>query len=89
MPHDPPPRECAAIGCERTIETRYIMCRDHWAKVPRALQTAIHEACRPGSGGDLRASRRWVEAVADAVEDVARSEGRPPANRFRKALGRR
>lgn len=49
----------------------------------------IRRSCRrlrPGSAGADRPTRAWISAVARAVEILAESEGRPPANRFSVAI---
>lgn len=75
---------CAANGCAAKVDRRYLMCRRHWARVPIAIQRLVYRHFRPGQLEDLRPSRPWYEAAADAVEAVARLEGRDETNTFRR-----
>jgi len=86
MPEIPTPRTCAAIGCARPIEPRYLFCEVHRARLPCPALVEIRRSCRPGSAGADRPTRAWISAVARAVEILAESEGRPPANRFSVAI---
>lgn len=62
--------KCAADGCKREISLAYLMCRKHWAKVPRKLQKAIYRTV-----GD-RDRTEYYFHVADAILAVQKAEGK-------------
>jgi hypothetical protein len=65
------PHRCHAIGCATVIESFKLMCREHWAKVPPALQTAVWASYRPGQEHDKRPSSEYLEAARLAIAAVA------------------
>jgi hypothetical protein len=81
---EPPGRvQCRCIGCSAAIDPEKLTCRKHWFLVPKALRDAVWRHYRPGQGiGD--ASAEYLRAAADAIEHVARTEGRPTRNWFRQ-----
>jgi hypothetical protein len=76
---------CEAPGCKKIIEPNYLFCGRHRGDLPPALLANLRALARPG----MRRSARWVEAAAEAVEYLARREGRPINNRFRDELAAR
>lgn len=67
--HDCPIEGCAATGLPMSI----LMCKAHWAEVPRDLQRAVYRAWRHGG----------VAEHAQAREDaIAHVEGREPEELF-------
>jgi hypothetical protein len=79
-------RVCAAVGCARPVDRLYLFCRPHYWRLEKALQSALHDSCKPGSGREHRPCRPWLEAAACCVEYLANLEGLAPANRYRDAL---
>lgn len=67
---------CHAIGCERNVPPKLLMCRAHWRKVPAALQRAVWATYRRGQEDDKRPSRAYIEAANAAIASVAREEQR-------------
>lgn len=65
------PTRCQAVGCTATIEGWRLMCREHWAKVPPDLQTAVWASYRPGQENDHRPSGEYLEAARRAIAAVA------------------
>jgi len=57
--------ECAAEGCTARIGLSMLMCRRHWAKVPRALQREVYRQWNRGAPlfGYLDVVDRAVAAV--------------------------
>ena len=53
---------CAVVTCERRCSIDYLMCRPHWAGVPRDLQSRIY-----ATWGDLRHLDAYTEAVDEAL----------------------
>ena len=64
------PHHCHAIGCRTPIEPWRLMCRQHWAKVPPTLQTAVWASYRPGQEEDKRPSAEYLEAARLAIAAV-------------------
>ena len=67
------PARCQAVGCTATIEGWRLMCREHWAKVPPHLQTAVWASYQPGQekAGGPRPSGEYLEAARCAIAAVA------------------
>lgn len=64
------------------------MCRNHWYMVPAAVQARVYASYRPEQIAGGTPSPEWYEAAALAVEAVARAEGRPTCNTFRRMFER-
>lgn len=78
---------CHANGCNWATERRLLMCLPHWTKVPSDLQAAVWKAYRAQPNPTQRARDiAYMTACADAVEFVARLEGRPEANSYRRVV---
>jgi hypothetical protein len=75
---------CTANHCALTIQPGRLMCIRHWSMLPRDIQRAVWEAHHDHSSRGARlASFEYLSACADAVEFIARSEGRLTRNAFR------
>lgn len=75
--------QCRAVACTALIRPELLMCARHWHAVPAPIRKRVWEHYRPGQGiGD--ALPGWWLAAAEAVEAVARMEGREPRNWFRQ-----
>jgi hypothetical protein len=63
-------RECPCLGCTTTIPSYLVMCKPHWAQVPRPLQAEIRMAL--GEGKEIRAhpTQRYLNAVREAIGRV-------------------
>lgn len=68
--------KCHAIGCEREVPPRLLMCYLHWKKVPRLLQLQVWKEYRPGqykggyiSPAYLAAARAAIDAVGDTRKE--------------------
>lgn len=70
--------KCHAIGCETSCAPEFLMCRPHWALVPKKLQVEVWRNYRPGQCNDKRPSREYLEAAKAAIRSVALKEGRLP-----------
>ena len=69
---------CHAAGCNSRVSPRMLMCRPHWAAVPRVLQRAVQVAYRPGQERlDPRPSPEYIRAHKRAVNAVAVAEDMP------------
>jgi hypothetical protein len=53
-----------------------LMCRKHWAMVPRRIQGLIWQHYRDGQCDDWQISHEYAEAARAAVRAVAEKEGR-------------
>ena len=80
---------CEANGCTWAASTRLPMCLKHWHQVPGPLQADIWRAYRSMPSktplrSELVESLPFTSAMAEAIEHVARSEGKPETNGFRE-----
>lgn len=66
---------CPASRCPRAVRDEYLMCGEHWRKVPREIQHKVWRAYQPRQS-IATASREYLEAMNEAVEAVDRAEGR-------------
>ena len=62
------PQTCRADGCEMSRRRDQIMCRRHWAMVPKPLQDAVYLAYEPSAG--FRQSPGWLAAVQTAIASL-------------------
>lgn len=69
----PDTHRCAATHCTRQCDRKYLMCRDHWAMVPRPIQSAVYATHNPTASP----TREYVSAVSAAIDAVAKAEGKP------------
>lgn len=75
---------CHANGCEVATPPRLFMCAKHWKMVPLSMQAAVWKAYRnaPTRAARLQ-SYEYMTACADAVEHVAKKEGKNTWNGYR------
>lgn len=77
---------CHANGCTWATERRLFMCLQHWTRLPSALQQPIWTAYRASkNAGERGRSIAYMTACADAVEFIAKLEGKPIENSYRRA----
>lgn len=80
-------RVCDANHCMATTHPSRGMCTKHWRMVPLAIQQRIYAAAREyRTSAERLSSSEFLEAWADAVEHVARLEGRLTRNSFRRLV---
>lgn len=73
--------DCPVSGCETTnLPRTVLMCRRHWAQVPRGLQRLVYSAWRHRD--DPGGVARHLQACEDAIAAV---EGREPRELFADA----
>jgi len=78
---------CNANGCTWATERRMFMCLAHWRRLPSALQGAVLSAYRAQPTASARArDLTYMAACAAAVEHIARLEGKPEANSYRRVV---
>ncbi|MEP0872453.1 hypothetical protein NDA01_21795 [Trichocoleus desertorum AS-A10] len=65
---------CHAVGCDRPVEPKYLMCSKHWAMVPANLQTQVQQLYRPGQEVDKNPSPGYLNAARAAIAAVQRKE---------------
>lgn len=65
---------CHAIGCETAVPPKLFMCRDHWAMVPKKLQTKVWEHYRLGQEIDKVVTMEYLYWTSRAKRFVARKE---------------
>lgn len=70
-------KKCFAVGCDRNIPRRLLMCPEHWHRVPCALQRDVyHTLSEWNAGGRLRP---YVLATLRAQLVIAEDEDLQPA----------
>lgn len=83
---------CHANGCKKTTPPALFMCPKHWSLVPPPLQMAVWDEYTKagGVGGPIKNLRYapYYAACADAVEFVARAEGKPEHNSYRNVANK-
>ena len=67
---------CSAEGCDVLVPLKMLMCGYHWYQVPKPLRNAVWDTFRPGQEIDKRPSDAYRDAAYQAVEALARQEGR-------------
>jgi hypothetical protein len=76
----PAKHTCHAQGCEKEVPPRLLMCLRHWRLVPLTLQAEVWRWYRPGQEVDKGPSDRYLVAMKNAINAVARLEGQPRLN---------
>lgn len=72
---------CHVYPCGAAVPPRMLMCRRHWALVPKDMQDAVYAAFTPGQC-DRRATptREWLKAARAAIswveQQAAAKEGK-------------
>ena len=81
-------RTCEAVGCTATVAIGIFMCLNHWRLVPFPIRRVINTRWRAYPSGQLALlDPQYVEACAQAVEHIAKAEGRPTnENSYRRLL---
>ena len=65
---------CHVPGCGIPIPPKLLMCRRHWAMVPKGLQLAVWEHYRPGQELDKRPAHAYLRAAREAIHAVLGKE---------------
>lgn len=65
---------CHAKGCSTAVPPIMLMCRRHWAMVPKSVQREVWRHYRSGQCDDKRPSREWHRAADAAIQAVAEKE---------------
>jgi hypothetical protein len=65
---------CHALGCNKEIPPKLLMCLRHWRMVPERLQAEIWRTYRPGQEIDKMPSEAYMEAQRAAISAVAERE---------------
>ncbi|MEM9149126.1 MAG: hypothetical protein AAGB19_01550 [Cyanobacteria bacterium P01_F01_bin.3] len=74
----PTAHRCHAKGCSKVVPEKMLMCRKHWAMVPKELQRAVWRHYRHGQEVDKNPSSEYLAAALAAINAVAVAEGRLP-----------
>lgn len=72
----PEPHTCHAFACTTPCPPEQLMCKKHWAMVPRRTQREVYNAYRLGQCDDKHPSAAWFLAAERAIVTVALKEGR-------------
>lgn len=65
---------CHARRCKVAVPPKMLMCRRHWAMVPRALQRDVWARYVPGQERRKDPSREYLNAAQAAIAAVAAKE---------------
>lgn len=68
---------CHAKRCTTNVPPEMLMCRKHWAMVPKDLQRAVWQTYRPGQCDDKQPSLEWHDAADAAIRVVDQKERAP------------
>jgi hypothetical protein len=74
-PVEQPAHTCHALGCDKTVPPRLLMCGRHWAMVPKPLQRTVWATYQPGQEDSKDPSGAYLAAAKAAIAAVARQEG--------------
>lgn len=67
---------CYAWGCDNPRPPSHLMCRAHWALVPKPVQQRVYGAYVPGQCGlNPLPSADWHRAADEAMGAVAVAQG--------------
>lgn len=66
---------CHAMGCDKVIPRRLLMCPQHWRKVPYLLRNKVWDAYVSGQEVRGDPSPEYLETAREAIDAVARKEG--------------
>lgn len=77
---------CHANGCDVTTPPRLFMCFAHWKMVPPSMQAAVWASYRNAPAAERARDPDYLGACANACEHVARAEGKPETNSYRRIL---
>jgi hypothetical protein len=70
---------CHARGCKTPVPRRMLMCRAHWAMVPRDLQERVWATYQEGQEeGRAPVTEAWQQAACDAIDAVVAKEAAAP-----------
>lgn len=79
-------RTCAVVGCERPIKCEFLMCGDHWRKVPAAVQIEIYNTLRKVERLSIHVPRTEWETARAAYEAAVEKAKKIAAERSANAL---
>ena len=68
---------CHAVGCERAVPPRYLMCSAHWGMVPHHLQQRVWATYVRGQEVRKDPTPEYLAAARAAINAVAAREIRP------------
>lgn len=80
---------CHAIGCQRSVHPRFLMCPPDWRLVPKDLQEAVWASYVPGQEVRKDPTTEYIDIAHQAILAVADAKGTPvpPHMRERWAAG--
>ena len=65
---------CHAIGCNKPVPPKMLMCKRHWAMVPPPLRQEVWRHYRPGQEVDKNPSPEYLAAAKAAIAAVCKAE---------------
>ncbi|APU88983.1 conserved hypothetical protein [Virus Rctr197k] len=77
---------CHAIACSVRVPPRMLMCKRHWAMVPRDTQRRVWATYREGQCDDKQPAASWHEAADLAIVHVAVLEGHTLSGRYARIV---
>ena len=76
------PNPCPWPGCRKRTRPAYLMCREHWYRLPARIRSRIWDTYRPGQTA-LTASPEYLEALREALEFARQAAEADRADRER------
>lgn len=65
---------CHAIGCNKAVPPRLLMCASHWRMVPKNLQQLVWRHYRLGQEVDKQPTGEYLKTAKLAIEAVHNKE---------------
>lgn len=73
---------CHARECSTNCPPKYLMCPDHWRKVPHTIRARVWATYQKGQErGDHVPSEAWHRAADEAIAAIGVLEGRITAEK--------
>ena len=69
---------CHAKDCTQAVPPKMLMCKHHWAMVPKHLQRAVWQHYRAGQEVTKDPSPEYLAAAQNAIDAVYFAENPPP-----------
>lgn len=78
---------CHAVGCDKQVPPKMLMCPRHWRMVPKALQQAVWANYAAGQEITKTPSAEYLKAAQAAISAVQKAESLPAPTATRFAPG--
>lgn len=69
---------CAATGCTEQVSAEFLMCRNHWFRVPQDIRNKVFQTWRRARRDPEAYQEARSEAIAAAAAYTPRPKPAPP-----------